>query len=244
MRKLYIHIILLLQCTLLCSCHRQMLEEWYFTKAKIPISVNWEECRINPQNVSLFFYNQDGSYAFHHYFENNNNKIQSYVEVSPGIYSVRLFNELPNQIENLFIENRYDFKDIDAMATSAKDVYLPIADDKYYAEPSPLASIIIRRFEVTPEMVFYTNEPLWMLQPIEQEEIVDPAHALIGLIPLRDLSLFKMNIHVKGLNNSRMPILMTLLNVSYKYYFDNKENGNQPANYQCDVTNKIGRAHV
>ena len=69
MRKLVSILFILFINWLLTSCHRQLLEDWYYTKAMIPISVDWSICDVNPQNVSVFFFNEsDGKIVLQHYY--------------------------------------------------------------------------------------------------------------------------------------------------------------------------------
>ena len=236
MRKLTILSFVILLGLLMSACHRQQLEDWYYIRASIPISVDWSVCGVDPQNVSVLFFNEsDGSIALQHFYENNTSKIQSYVEVPVGKYTVVLFNELPGQIKNVSVSNRDNFNTIDAVGKKATSVTLPIAGDTYLTEPGELVSVIVEHFEVTSDMVYYTNEPFWldMISLHEsKDDITDDAEALMFLVPLNDLSLFEMKLHILGLNNSRMPALVNLRNMAETYEFKDRKDGMSPVTYQ------------
>lgn len=223
----------------LSGCHRQLLEDMMYTKARIPVSVDWTICEIDPQNVSIFFFNEDnGELILQHYYENNTKPIQSYVELPIGKYTVLLFNELPDQIQNITISNRADFKEIEATGVKATSAVLPISGELYYRQPDPLASVIVENLHITSDMVYYTNDGTWFGKDTIIDENTEASKALMNLVPLRNLSLFEVNIHVKGLNNARMPALMTLRNVSASYFFKDNKYGMSPVNYQENISNR------
>ena len=62
MKKRTSIICIILISLLLSSCHRQLLEEWYYNKVSIPIQIDWNKSNIDPQNVSMLFFNKhDGT---------------------------------------------------------------------------------------------------------------------------------------------------------------------------------------
>ena len=241
MKKYIIFSLIVYLSLFILSCHRQSLGDCFCVKAKIPISVDWSVSELDPQNVSVLFFDENtGSLVLNHYFENNSNYIQSWVELPIGKYTVLVFNELPDQIKNLNIDERSDFIKIGAKGVVKTSVSLPITDEVYYSEPGYLASIIVNDFEVTEEMSFYTNEPLWYDKTnIVTESKFEPSLRLMGLIPLRDLSLFNVKIHLDSINNARMPALITLRNVSGTYSFKDNKYGMSPVDYQNNISNRI-----
>ena len=236
MRKLISQILIITLGVLMSTCHRQVLEDWYRTKAIIPISVDWSVCEVDPQNVSVFFCNEnDGSIVLEHFYENNKNAIQSYVELPIGRYTVLLFNELPGQIKDVNIAQKNNFNTIMAKGVEKTQVSLPLAGDTYLNEPGQLASIIVKHFEVNADMIYYTNEPSWLKDVAQLEKFdnsLEPAKALMNLVPLNNLSEFQMKMHIQGLNNARMPALINLRNVSESYTFHNNADGKTPVTYQ------------
>ena len=47
------HLSILMAALLCSSCHRQSLEEGYFSTAKIPIHIDWSVCGLTPQHFSM-----------------------------------------------------------------------------------------------------------------------------------------------------------------------------------------------
>ena len=237
MKRSNIHLLIFLLICLLSSCHRQLLEEWYISKARIPISIDWSKSNIDPQNVSMLFFNKsDGTLALTHYFENNNKPIQSYVDVPAGEYTVLVFNELPNQIKNVSININDTYDNIEAIGSKASNISLPIEGNTYYGQPGELASTIVNDFEVTSSMIYYLelNHDSIGKWPPNQQSIT----ALMNLVPLRNLSQFKGNIHFDGLKYARSPVLITLQNVSGSYYFEQNDYGITPVSYQVSASNR------
>ena len=222
---------------LFSSCHRQLLDEWYYDKVSIPIHIDWSKSNVNPQNVSMLFFNKyNGNLVTTHYFENNSRTIQSYVDLGEGTYTVVVFNELPNQIKNVSINTNTTYNDLHAQGEKATSVSLPIEGETYYGQPSALASVIVDELEIDADMVYYLKEmrdsiALW--PPYEH-----PITALMGLVPMRNLSLFKANIHIDGLVYARMPALITLQNVSGSYHFAQDKYGLTPVSYQVNDTQR------
>ena len=229
------HIAFLLVCVcLLCSgCHRRELEDVALERANIPISIDWTKCGIDPQNVSMLFYNKsDGALALQHYFENNSNPIQSYVKIAPDEYDVVVFNELANQIKNVTIQSMNNFSTIEAKGVKDTDVYLPIEGQNYVKEPGTLAAVMVRDFKVTYDMINISNS---------SEEVLKHNNLmsqLMGLVPHTKTTTFSIMVHIKGLNNALMPALVNLSNLSESYLFDEDRNGTLPAAYQFTINNR------
>ena len=143
---------------------------------------------------------------------------------------------------NLNIDNINNFNTILAKGKKATNVSLPIENDIYLDQPGQLASVIVRHFEVNDDMVYYTNNISLSNNIILDEKLdenLEHIKALMNLVPLRNLSQFKMQLHVLGLNNARMPALINLRNVSESYIFDNNSDGITPVTYQSTTNNRI-----
>ena len=235
MRAPQVYIILL--CMLFSSCHRQLLEEWHYNKVSIPIQIDWDKSNIDPQNVSMLFFNKhDGTLAATHYFENNNRPIQSYVELGEGSYTVVAFNELPNQIKNVSIDPHTTYSKLQAVGSKATSVSLPIEGATYYGLPNALASVIVDELKIDADMVYYLQQmrdsiALW--PPYKH-----PITTLMGLEPMCNLSLFKASIHIDGLIYARLPALFTIQNLSGSYQFAQNEYGFTPVSYQVNVNQR------
>ena len=220
------------------SCCRQHLEEGYFTEALIPISVDWKVAGIDPQNVSVLFYDEySNDLIVQHYFENNDRPVQSYVRVPPGKYNVLVFNELPGQISNVDIGNKDDYYKVEAYGRKASNIRLSVSDDNYIGHTGELASIIVKDFEVTADMVYHTN--ILGLKDDSSTGITEVSDKLMGLVPLSRLSTLEISIKYKGLDNAYMPALVNVHNMSYSYFFYNNKNGMSAASYQFTAGDRV-----
>lgn len=225
-------------CAFAVSCHRQEIETIDTSKVRVPIYIDWSHSEVNPQNVSMFFYHAaSGDLAFEHYFENNNNAIQSYVSVPVGKYTVVVFNELPNQIKNVKIINREKLNTLEAYGVPAQEVSVPTKGDVYWSQPGALASLVIDNFEVTPEMLYYANLDGGLSNTRCSGEVVTNEQ-LMNIVPIRRLTEFTFKLKVDGLNNSRMPILGNLRNMAGGYYFKTDKDDLSPVTYQFFIKDR------
>lgn len=221
--KNYILLVLtgLLLTALTVSCHRQPLEDEYYEHVKVPVGIDWSKADITPQNVTVLFYNEsDGKLALEHRFENNGNEIQSYADVPYGKYTVVVFNELRDQIEYVGVRGHETLKTLEFYAktdTEVKKVKSPNskATDAYIKEPDIVATSVVRGFEVKAEN-----------------------RMLVGLVPERKVGYMDITLHIKGLNNARMPALVDLRNIAGSYFVDTDRNSTAPVACQFMMDNR------
>lgn len=231
-------ICVMLYLLLLTACHRQELEQIDLSKARIPVSIDWSVADINPQNVTMFFYHTaDGTLAFEHYFENNSNSVQSYVSVPVGSYTVVVFNELPGQIENIKIKGRQKLSTLEAYGVQETSVTMPLPGDIYWREPGMMASIIVRDFVVTPDMLYFANSNEGQTRCDGGQEVINKK--LMGLVPLMRICEFKIQVRIENLNMSRMPVLVNLRNMAGSYLFDSDRDGPGPVTYQFTMADRV-----
>ena len=234
MRPFYKYSLLALALLVLYSCYRRPLDEECIQYAKIPLGSVWTKADIDPQNVTALFYNRgDGKLVLEHRFENSDKVIQSYVNVPVGRYKVVLFNEIRGQINGIGIKGHESLSTLEAYLLPDPNPRTRIAGDTYVRQPEVLASVIVDDFEVTQEMAVYTNS----------SGSVDPAlepsvNALVGLLPERKVHEFNITVHVRGLNNARMPALADLRNVAESYSFDADRNTLIPATEQFTMNGR------
>ena len=234
-KKKFIVIMPLLLVFVMLSCHRQWIIEFEIDTALIPIHADWSISGIEPQNVSvLFFDEQSGTLALQHYYENNQDYIQSYVELPEGTYTVLLFNELPGQVKNTSIEGMNNLNSIEAIAKKVTNSTIESDTIICASEPGLLAAILVKHLVITPKIIQYTNEPGWkqLVGNPDQYTVDNPAMQLMNLIPLIKISQFRMQLRFKGINNAAMPALIRLNNVSDSYSFLKEEDGLIPVTYQ------------
>lgn len=232
---------------LLASCHRRPLEDGDVGKARIPIGVIWTLAGITPQNTTALFYNQqDGKLAVEHRFENNDDRIQTYAEVPPGIYTVVLFNEIRGQIRGVGIRGYESLATLEAFALpnpnpSAVPNLRPAPQSRangagYVYEPDMLASVMVRDFEVSCDMVSYTQGSK---EQTTNKALESASEKLIGLVPERKVHEFNIVVRVEGLKNARMPALVDLDGMAESYGFDTDRNTLLAAIQQFTMNNRI-----
>lgn len=234
MRSFYKYSLLALALLALYSCYRRPLDEECIQYAKIPIGSEWTKADINPQNVTALFYNRgDGKLALEHRFENNDKVIQSYVNVPVGRYKVVLFNEIRGQINGIGIKGHQNLATLEAYLLPDPNPRTRVAGDTYVRQPEVLASVIVDDFEVTQEMAVYTNSSGPVNPALEAS-----VNALVGLLPERKVHEFNIMVHVRGLNNARMPALVDLRDVAESYSFDADKNTLLPATEQFTMNGR------
>lgn len=235
MRSFYKYSLLALACmSVLYSCYRRPLDEECIQYAKIPIGSVWTKADIDPQNVTVLFYNRgDGKLALEHRFENRDKVIQSYVNVPVGQYKVVLFNEIRGQINGIGIKGYENLATLEAYLLPDPNPRTRVAGDTYVRQPEVLASVIVDDFEVTQEMAVYTNSSGPVNPALEAS-----VNALVGLLPERKVHEFNITVHVKGLNNARMPALVDLRGVAESYSFDADRNTLVPATEQFTMNGR------
>ena len=237
MKSFYKYSLLVLVCMpVLYSCYRRPLDEECIEYAKIPIGSVWTKADIDPQNVTALFYNRnDGKLALEHRFENSDKVIQSYVNVPIGKYKVVLFNEIRGQINGIGIKGHENLATLEAYLLPDPNPRTRIAGDTYVRQPEVLASVIVDDFEVTREMVVYNHSSgAGAPNPLLEAAI----NALVGLEPERKVHEFNITVHVKGLNNARMPALVDLRDVAESYNFNTDRNTLIPATEQFTMNNR------
>lgn len=219
------------------SCERRPLEEAYSNTARIPLGVVWSKANINPQNVTVLFYNQaDGQLATEHTYENNSKRIQSYVDLPIGIYTVVAFNELRDQISSVGVRGYDNLNTLDIYAKQDPAAKTRAQTDRYIASPGIFASTVVRNFVVSANLVDYTRDRLVATE--SQADLLSQSQLLIGLTPLRKMSEIKIVMHIKGLNNARMPALIDLRNLSSSYLVNTDRNSGELSTHQFTMNNR------
>ncbi|WP_298648810.1 DUF5119 domain-containing protein [uncultured Proteiniphilum sp.] len=218
------------------SCERRPLEEMCEDKALLPIGTVWTLADIEPQNITALFYNQDnGKLVLEHRFENTPGRIQTYASVPVGKYTVVIFNELRGQIQGVGIRGYENLSTLEAYAAPDPNYKNRSNDNAYVYDPDILASVMVHDFYVTDEMISYSH--LYNGEAINQS-MKESLETLVGLVPLRKVHQFSMVVHVKGLNNARMPALVDLLGIAESYNFREDKNTRTGAVQQFTMNNR------
>lgn len=222
---------------MLFSCERRPLEVMCEDKALIPIGTVWSRADIDPQNVTALFYNQDdGKLVLEHRFENTPNRIQTYVSVSVGTYTVVIFNELRGQIKGVDIRGHENLSTLQAYAIPDPTAKSRSDGNSYVNEPDILASVTVSNFEVTNGMVSYSR--YYPDGEVKNPSMQESIETLVGLEPLRKVHQFNIVVRIKGLNNARMPALIDLLGIAESFNINEDKNSRVMAAQQFTMNNR------
>jgi hypothetical protein len=219
------------------SCKRQdLLKDCSCTGgAKIPITTFWTKAGIEPINITVLIYNEhDGSLALEHKYEHNANEIHSYIHVPKGRYSVVFFNELRNQIKNVKVRGHENLSTLEFYATENLNPIERYVDNKLVNQVGELGVKVLHAFEVTDELIYYTHGEITDVSSSTKWA----SEMLLNIIPDNALSWLDITVHVKGLNNSRMPALMHFHNISGGYIVSTNKNSMTPASIQFTIENR------
>lgn len=238
MKKITLCILLLLSHICTVSCERQeILKECFCTNsAKIPITVDWSNLSIVPQNVTMMFYNNsDGSFALEHRYEHNNNSVHSYVHVPEGEYTVVIFNELRGQVNNIDVREHNNLSTLGFYAKANHNAITYSKGHSHIHQPGELAVKTIRNLIVTSELIAYTHgEGLTKVSNKTKSNF----EMLLNIAPNNKISWLDITIHIDGLNNARMPALVDLQNISEGYMVGDDKNCATPKIMQFDMNNR------
>lgn len=216
----------ILPLLLLYACDRRPLEEEPSDRVKIPIKIYWDLAGITPKNATVLFYASDGSL----YKEWRSSSYPTYaegeVELEQGNYTVVAFNELRDQIDYVRMRGWERLETLEAyVVLNPNPVYQFTSQigNSYIQvyEPGILAACMTT-IQVTPEMAV-TKADL---------------NALTNLHPDRKTAQAKMKVHVRGLNNARMPAIAQLRNMASSYFFATDRNSLSPVTAQFTMNNR------
>ena len=220
---------------IVAACERRPLEDEYSNTALIPVGAIWDVADITPQNVTVLFYNQDdGKLFLEHCYENNINRIQSYVSLPVGNYTVVLFNEIRDQIDYVGIRGHENFSTLEAYSKPDTRVRSRANGDNYVYEPGVFASSVVNNFEVAADMVHYTRDR----NTTQDATLLSSVEKLVDLVPERKVCEINILIRIKGLNNARMPALVDLRNMAGAFFVSTDKNSMESVTYQFTMNNR------
>ena len=238
MRKLILLYILLLLCIGSSSCqrHDMLMDCSCSNRAKIPIAIDWTKSGIVPKNVTILFYKEDcGSLAFEHNYEHNDKEVETYVYLPVGKYTAVVFNELRNEINDVKVKGYKNLSTLGFYADEDTEI-IERSAGMYVEEPDILGLKVIRNIDITPEFIADLNDK----GSTNDSSVIDSTYNMLTNIePENKVSLINIVLHVKGLNNARMPALIDLRNISGAYMPAEDINNTTPAVIQFDMNNRI-----
>lgn len=204
---------------LFASCHRRPLDEGCVTDTKIPIGTVWEKSEVDAQNVTAYFYDaSSGKLVREHRFENSPREIQSYVPLPFGDYTVVVHNEIREQIKNVSVRGFENLSTLELYSQIDPEVKQTRDEgDTYVRQPDPIAAATIRNVSVKPN--------------VENKQ-------LIGIETEQKNSYMYITVHVKGINNARMPALVDLRNIASGYFINDDKPSDIHSTIQFTMNNR------
>lgn len=216
----------ILPLLLLYACDRRPLEEELSDRVKIPIKIYWDLAGITPKNATVLFYASDGSL----YKEWRSSSYPTYaegeVELEQGNYTVVAFNELRDQIDYVRMRGWERLETLEA--------YVVLNPNPVYQFTSQIGNSYIQVYEPGILAACMTTIHVTPGMAVTKADL----NALTNLHPDRKTAQAKMKVHVRGLNNARMPAIAQLRNMASSYFFATDRNSLSPVTAQFTMNNR------
>lgn len=214
----FIWLLIAVSAAFFLSCHRRPFDGPCDTMAQIPIGTVWEKSGVEVKNVTVYFYDKaDGRLVREHRFENMPRTVQSYVTLPFGEYTVVFHNEIREQIKYLSVRGHEQYATLEFYSQSDNPVQTRDPADNYIRQHEPLAVATVSDFVAVPDE--------------------ENTH-LVGVEPLQKNSYMDITVHVKRLNNARMPALVDLRNVAASFFAQTDQPSGSPATIQFTMNNR------
>ncbi|MGL4332202.1 MAG: DUF5119 domain-containing protein [Bacteroidales bacterium] len=194
---------------LFAGCHRQEIEDPDLLTALIPLSIDWSESRVSEEStnaVSCYFFPRSAAVATVHV---SNNIHATKVALVPGEYDILIFNETTDQSSwsGITFEDTGSFHDFAALGRTnttgeGNPIYTPQAGEHIIHNPEALACWSMEGFEVTPQMIAYTQGSKGTLSDDQCKEIEESFSALAGIKPQPRTTVLSTEVKIRNLNNA------------------------------------------
>jgi len=200
----------------LASCKRDHLYYASEDMALIYVDIDWSYANLKPNGASVYAYwaNTGKLYRAFDPFSNPN---QGTITLPQGTFNLLVINNTPEEYEGSLTfagENNWEtFRtetELDTRATRNSKSFSR-ADETFIDEPDTLASDRILDFEVTEAM---THRYYYDVENARKTE----ASATVEATPQRVMSVFRVNVHVKGLKYAVGSTPAFLRGMSRGYY--------------------------
>ncbi len=229
--------------TTLASCNRKPLDGDCYCNStlEIPIDIDWTKSGITLQNVTVLFYNsEDGSLAYEHKYEQNDNEIQSYAKLAAGSYTAVVFNELRDQIDYLKCIDYDNLSTLKFENVGDKEPLRSRAETRSYVKASgDLAVAVVKGIEVTDAMIVEAaTKAIDTKSATLSSATKATVESLMGVTAEKKNSTIKITAHIIGLHNARMPALIDLVNLADGYYVEGDKNSNVSSTLQFTMNNR------
>lgn len=215
----------LIMACVFASCQRQTLECEYIETVRIPVHIDWTKADLQPQNVTMLFYDQySGNLVKEHCFANNDKRVQTVVDLVSGKYTVVVFNELRDQIDFVRIGGYKNLHTLRAYPVVRSRTGDSVEKSLSLYEPTVMACAVVRELDITDEsLTKETYLPMGKRHKANDREL--SLHTeLMNIVPERKVGTCQVAIHFANLMNARLPVLAKLKNLSTGYHFESDEN--------------------
>lgn len=210
MKRIYT-IILLALVAAISSCERRPLVDELHETALIPVSIDWSEALLDPDNdpngdvysASVWLFPQpDSRYQGKPLEFKLNNPRGGEIEVPVGKYAVLVFNNTVMDFsENVGFRgtDKYETFEYYALPDTRASRYSKSGYDNLILEPDIIAAWNLDEFEVTPDMVTLTRSTSENSSLAARQQV----KALSNVTPHRLTYVVKSLVRVVGLNNAK-----------------------------------------
>ncbi len=242
--KTIIKNISLLLCVVaaLVSCHRKPIYDECICSStlSIPIDIDWETSGISLKNVTILFYDaEDGTLQYEHYYEHNDNDIQSYVSLPEGSYTAVVFNELrEDQPANyMSCEDHENISTLRFDILEATPLRSRATTRSYTEQPNDLAVAIVEGIEVTQAMIL---EAASSSDDGDTKSLSTATKAtvesLMGVTTVKKNTTINISAHFDNIFYARITTspgaLVDLVNLSDGYYVYGDQNSSSTSTVQ------------
>lgn len=213
------------------GCDRRPLEDELQAKVTIPIKIYWDVAGISPKNATILFYDKSGDLYGEWKSASQPGYAEGSMELIPGTYTAVAFNELRDQIDYVHMQGWEKLETLEAFVTQSQQILYPFSSqvekETYVHQPGILAARL-KTFTITPDMLGKTAFT----------STDSGYYALSDLHPTRKTAQANVTIHVKGLNNARMPAITQLRHMASGYFFATDRNSLTPVTTQFTINNR------
>lgn len=224
------------------SCERRPLEEEVRIPdgAKVAITIDWEQAEIRPQNVTVLIYKEEGDLFLETFFENAGASAYTEVYLPTGTYTIIGFNEKRDQIDYVRIRGYENLSTLETYVTTASTTYNTQSKAKgetLVDQPGPIA-VAKEAITVTKEDVEQFRRNALQANGNGSKGINKASSLQVTLQPILKTARVNITVHIKGLNNARMPALAELRHMAGGYLIGTDKNTLSPVTTQFMLTNK------
>ncbi len=229
------------------SCERKPISDECLCTSTlaIPIDVDWSVSGVSLKNATVLFYNtSDGSLAYEHTYEHNDNDIQSYAYLPTGEYTAVVFNELRDEIQYLSCVGYDNLSTLKFESNSNEDPLRSRSTTRSYVQESgDLAVSVVDGIVITEDMIveaaYTTSDDSSEETRTLSEGTRAAVESMMGVTPKKKNSTISISIHFINIYYARMPALVDLINLADGYYVYSDNNSSSSSTLQFTMGERV-----